>query len=129
MHDERLLDTSFLIAVANSEVAALRRLQEHPAWLIPCIAVGELVAGAWRSGRAERNIAWLEEWLQHVLIVPCDAETAWHYGHITALLLDCGTPIPENDAWIASIARQHDLTLVTRDAHFQHVDGLTIEAW
>jgi tRNA(fMet)-specific endonuclease VapC len=31
--------------------------------------------------------------------------------------------------WIAATARQHQLTLVTRDAHFQEVDGLTLLVW
>ncbi len=38
-------------------------------------------------------------------------------------------PIPENDIWIAATARQHNLILVTRDTHFQHVSNLQIEAW
>ncbi len=38
-------------------------------------------------------------------------------------------PIPDNDIWIAATARQHDLVLITRDAHFGHVPDLTVEAW
>jgi tRNA(fMet)-specific endonuclease VapC len=38
-------------------------------------------------------------------------------------------PIPENDLWIAALARQHALTLVTRDAHFTGVRGLVVERW
>ena len=40
-----------------------------------------------------------------------------------------GQPIPENDIWIAAIAQQHDLTLVTKDAHFNAIDHLKIEKW
>lgn len=29
-----------------------------------------------------------------------------------------GTPIPTNDIWIAAIVLQHDLALLTGDAHF-----------
>ena len=29
-----------------------------------------------------------------------------------------GTPIPTNDIWIAALVVQHDLTLFSRDAHF-----------
>jgi predicted nucleic acid-binding protein len=31
--------------------------------------------------------------------------------------------------WIAAIARQHDLTLLTQDAHFSNVDGLNVQGW
>jgi len=44
-------------------------------------------------------------------------------------LLAKGRPIPENDVWIAALARQHDLVLVTRDEHFAEVDGLTLARW
>jgi len=40
-----------------------------------------------------------------------------------------GKPIPENDIWIAAIAYQHDLTLITRDKHFSEIDELKIIAW
>jgi tRNA(fMet)-specific endonuclease VapC len=43
-------------------------------------------------------------------------------------LLDTNV-VPENDIWISAIARQHGLTLVTRDAHFEQVDGLQVELW
>jgi predicted nucleic acid-binding protein len=35
-----------------------------------------------------------------------------------------GRPIPDNDIWIAAIARQHSLSLITRDAHFREIEGL-----
>ena len=40
-----------------------------------------------------------------------------------------GRPIPENDIWIAAIALQYDLTLITRDTHFGEVDNLKVESW
>lgn len=30
---------------------------------------------------------------------------------------------------IAAVAKQHGLTLVSRDAHFQQIEGLLLEAW
>jgi tRNA(fMet)-specific endonuclease VapC len=51
------------------------------------------------------------------------------YGELKAVLRDRGTPIPENDLWIAAIARQHDTPLVTRDVHFDAIPGLRVERW
>jgi tRNA(fMet)-specific endonuclease VapC len=59
----------------------------------------------------------------------CDLETARVYAGIRNALRLAGRPIPENDLWIASIALQHNLTLVARDKHFQEVPGLTTVTW
>jgi tRNA(fMet)-specific endonuclease VapC len=40
-----------------------------------------------------------------------------------------GRPIPENDIWIAAVAKQYDLALFTRDAHFAEVESLRTESW
>ena len=40
-----------------------------------------------------------------------------------------GRPIPENDIWIAAIAREHKLVLATRDKHFDQVEGLKVDKW
>lgn len=37
--------------------------------------------------------------------------------------------IPMNDLWIAAIARQHNLPVLSRDTHFDHVAGLTRIGW
>jgi tRNA(fMet)-specific endonuclease VapC len=41
-------------------------------------------------------------------------------------LKKAGTPIPDNNLWIAALALEHDLTLVTRDKHFQHIPQLLV---
>jgi tRNA(fMet)-specific endonuclease VapC len=46
-----------------------------------------------------------------------------------ATLRTKGTPIPENDLWIAALAKQHDLTVVSRDEHFDAVPGVERVAW
>ena len=44
------------------------------------------------------------------------------YGNQVAFVAD-------NDLWIAAIARQYDLPLATRDAHFAQVPSLRTVAW
>ena len=44
-------------------------------------------------------------------------------------LKEKGRPIPENDIWIAAIAQQHNLILVTLDDHFNEVENLETIAW
>ena len=63
------------------------------------------------------------------LLLDTNIVIAIEYGQIKNNLRAKGRPIPENDIWIAALAKQYGLTLVTRDGHFGEVDGLAIEAW
>jgi len=57
-------------------------------------------------------------------ILAADVDTARIYGRLKNALRDKGQPIPENDIWLAAIALQHDLTLVSRDDHLASVVDL-----
>jgi tRNA(fMet)-specific endonuclease VapC len=125
-----LLDTNIVIGLwANDEtivqkVKSLNRLIQ-----IPSIVLGELLYGAENSTRKESNKQRVDELIKIVFVVGCDAETARHYAIIKSQLKLKGTPIPENDLWIAALAKQHDLILVSRDAHFKRISELTLEGW
>jgi tRNA(fMet)-specific endonuclease VapC len=54
---------------------------------------------------------------------------AREYGRVKWRLKAKGQPIPENDLWIAAAALCHGLTLVTRDTHFEEVEGLRTAGW
>jgi tRNA(fMet)-specific endonuclease VapC len=71
----------------------------------------------------------LKEFLRICAVLPPDELTAQHYGSIKADLEQAGSRIPENDLWIAAIAREHQLPLVTRDQHFSRIAGVTTLAW
>jgi tRNA(fMet)-specific endonuclease VapC len=58
-----------------------------------------------------------------------DKDTARFYGTVVMQLRRKGRPIPQNDMWIAATALQHNLTLLTKDTHFDEVNGLAREAW
>jgi predicted nucleic acid-binding protein len=51
-------------------------------------------------------------------------QTAEHYARLFVQLKRAGTPIPDNDIWIAALALEHDLLLITRNRHFEHVPQL-----
>ena len=59
----------------------------------------------------------------------CNADVARRYGEIKLQLRRKGRPIPENDIWISAIAKQYELTVVTRDDHFNEVDNLRTLTW
>jgi tRNA(fMet)-specific endonuclease VapC len=124
-----LLDTNIVIALFADEASVKQQLAIVGEIFIPSIVLGELYYGARKSARAEQNIARIDEFAAGNTVLLCDTTTARQYGMIKAQLRVKGKPIPENDIWIVAIAEQHQLTLVTRDSHFQHVDGLVIEQW
>jgi predicted nucleic acid-binding protein len=59
-------------------------------------------------------------------VLVSDLETAKKYGIIKDKLRKKGRPLPENDIWIAALALQYDLVLLTRDAHFQQIEMIKI---
>jgi tRNA(fMet)-specific endonuclease VapC len=124
-----LLDTNIVIALFADEASVKQQLAIVGEIFIPSIVLGELYYGARKSARAEQNIARIDEFAAGNTVLLCDTTTARQYGVIKAQLQVKGKPIPENDIWIAAIAEQHQLALVTRDSHFQHIDGLVIEQW
>lgn len=109
----------------------VRKLAELPSnsLFIPVIALGELYFGALKSARSTENLPRFRRFAASSNVVPCDEATAQHYASVRDTLRHGGRPIPENDLWISAVALQHDLTLVSRDAHFSHVEGLRIESW
>ena len=96
---------------------------------LPVTALGELYFGAEKSGRPEANRRKLGALLSANVILPCDVIVAREYGRLKAVLRKQGTPIPDNDIWIAAIALRNELTLVSRDRHFERIPGLPLDAW
>lgn len=123
-----LLDTNAVIARLSNDQSIIRRIQSAEV-VVSAIVLGELYFGAEKSARMQSNVAEIERFAQRIRVVSCDNETAKFYGRIRNGLRQKGRPIPENDIWIAATVLQYDLTLLTRDAHFQNVDDLRIQSW
>jgi tRNA(fMet)-specific endonuclease VapC len=129
MNGRYLLDTNIIIALFAEEVSVKTRLAQAAEVFVSSVAIGELCFGARKSGRVQENLARIDEFAANNVVLGCDIETAQRYGEIKNALQRKGRPIPENDMWIAAIALQHDLVLITRDAHFNEVDGLKVAIW
>jgi tRNA(fMet)-specific endonuclease VapC len=124
-----LLDTNIVIALWKPDNAILAKLAIAPALFLSSTVIGELFYGAYRSGRILENVKRVEEFADGNTIIRCDTTTARYYGQIKQNLIAKGRPIPENDIWIAAAAQQHDLILITRDAHFTEIEDLKHEVW
>jgi len=129
MNGKYLLDTNILIALFANDKKVLNKVNEAFETFIPSIVIGELYYGAFNSTKKDVNVEKVDNFRTEAKIVSCDDTTAKFYGQIKAQLKKKGTPIPENDIWISALAFQYGLTLVTRDAHFDRIDGIKREIW
>jgi len=124
-----LLDTNIIIALFAKDPRIHDRIANAQEIFVPCIAIGELYFGAYKSIKVQENIIRIDEFALNNAVLSCNTETAKRYGDIKNHLKDKGQPVPENDIWIAAIAQQYGLTLVTKDPHFNAIENLKIEAW
>ena len=123
-----LLDTNIIIAMFSDEGAIQAKILNDDVFVAATV-IGELRFGAQNSAKVAENHRRIDWLVQQTTILPCDLETAWWYGIIRDRMQRKGRPIPNNDIWIAAIAIQHDLVLVTRDSHFEEVDTLQVQRW
>jgi tRNA(fMet)-specific endonuclease VapC len=124
-----LLDTNIVSALLQGDDAVLSNLDQAPEVFIPAMALGELFFGAAKSGRPSENKATIERFAAGRAIVSCDLEVAREYGRLKQHLKEKGRPLPENDIWIAAMAKHHAMVLVTRDRHFREVADLHTADW
>ena len=93
---------------------------------IPFVTIAELRAGFLAGTAGAHNTKVLSTFLKRarVRILWPDEETTNQYARIWLQLRRQGTPIPTNDLWIAALTQQHNLTLFSRDGHFDHLPQL-----
>lgn len=124
-----LLDTNIVIALLNNDTSVVKKLSRDFIIFIPAIVLGELYYGAESSKNKAANMKSIDTLTSAVTILPCNEDVAKNYGKLKSQLKKQGNPIPENDVWIAAIAICFDLTLITRDKHFNLVKDVKKENW
>jgi tRNA(fMet)-specific endonuclease VapC len=124
-----LLDTNVVVAHFRNDPDLTARLRATPAIYVPWVVLGELHYGARLAQRRKAQLALIRDFLQSATLLLPDQSTSERYGEVKAELASIGKPIPDNDIWIAAMARQFDLPLATRDGHFAAVPRLTTLAW
>jgi tRNA(fMet)-specific endonuclease VapC len=120
------VDTNRLTDLFRGDAALAELLGGCDEIWISLVTLAELKAGFYGGSQRQRN----EELLQRFLSRPTAGvllpgrETAEHYARLFVQLKRAGTPVPDNDLWIAAQALEHDLILITRDRHFRHIPQL-----
>lgn len=119
-----ILDTNALSAWAEGLPTVEAPMRAARRLVVPSIVLGEYLFGIRQSRYRSRYENWLRRNLPSVERAAITEETAAIYADIRAELKRTGTPIPSNDVWIAAVARQVSLPILSNDAHFDVVAGL-----
>jgi tRNA(fMet)-specific endonuclease VapC len=124
-----ILDTNALSAFVDGDAGVGEILSRQARAAVPVIVLGEFRYGIAESRHRPAYEAWLESQLPHFDILAVTDETAVAYAALRVALRRSGRPIPANDAWIAALALQHRLPVLSRDQHFDVVPGLKRTSW
>jgi len=127
MMNGKILDTNVVIDLFREDEATVSKVKAISKVYLPVIVLGELLYGAKISDRVQYQTAKVNALAKKVQLLDCDEATASFYSSIKAQLKKAGTPIPENDIWIAALALQHELPLITNDRHFDKIRTLQME--
>jgi predicted nucleic acid-binding protein len=124
-----ILDTNGLSAFADGDTELGPVLMRVSEIAVPVIVLGEYKYGIRLSRKRASYERWLKEWMPHFRVLVVDIFSAAEYAEIRDELKRSGRPIPTNDVWIAALARQHELPVISRDQHFDFVSGLKRVSW
>ena len=129
MAGEAALDSTIAIDFLRNESFALERVSQLNEIYLPYPVLGELLYGAKKSFNPEKNIKSIRDFTAGCRIVYGNWHICQNYAEIKNDLRAKGSMITENDIWIAACIIHKNLTLLTRDKHFQNIAGLSMEIW
>lgn len=126
-----VIDTNVLIRFLERGTDYAATFSRFDRLLIPAAVDGEYRSGldeSTVSGQRRKKVldAFLES--SAVEYVPVDREVSAEYAKVFRRLKERGTPIPQNDIWIAATARLRRAPLCSFDDHFKNVDAIELVA-
>jgi len=124
-----ILDTNALSALGDRQATLIAFLQSGEMPVLCFICIAEYRRGLFNSTRPARGYEMLATLTATLAVLHSDNDTLSHYAEIGHQLKMAGRPVPTNDIWIAALARQHSLPVLSRDRHFDFIDGIQRLAW
>jgi len=124
-----ILDTNALSAFIDGDASVGIRLASVARAAIPVIVLGEFRYGIAGSRHRDQYEQWLADHLTAFELLDVTESTTMSYTAVRSSLKQLGRPFPANDAWIAALALQHGVAVLSRDEHFDQVPGLRRESW
>ena len=96
---------------------------------LPVVVMGEYLYGLKSSREQAVREPRFADFSRTCRLLPVTPDTAMHYANIRHRLRLAGTPIPENDIWIAALALEHGQKVLSNDRHFDLVEGIDRVGW
>jgi tRNA(fMet)-specific endonuclease VapC len=124
-----ILDTNALSALFDGDPGLKVVIDKADRICLPVVVLGEYRFGLLGSRRRREAEADLERFQAIANVLMVDTETVRPYANISHQLKHAGKPIPANDMWIAALAIQHGLPIVSKDKHFDRVPGVRRIGW
>lgn len=124
-----ILDTNALSAFVDGDTGVAEVLGRHARVAIPVIVLGEFRYGIAESRYRSQYEAWLVSYLPRFDILSVTEETTIACAAVRIALKRSGRPIPANDAWVAALAIQHALPVLSRHEHFDAVADIDRQTW
>jgi tRNA(fMet)-specific endonuclease VapC len=104
-------------------------LKQYGKFTTSVIAVFEIIYGCRKAGSVRREQEF-HAFRQAIEVLPLDSASAGRAAALHVSLESQGIPIALPDLFIASIALEHDFTLVTNNQkHFARIIGLKLDNW
>lgn len=124
-----ILDTNAISALADADPDIARVLGDTTDAALPFIAYAEFRYGLHGSSRPEIGMQQLVQLAKNLPLLFPNFDTLEIYAQLKDQLKRKGRNIPENDLWIAALARQHDSPVLSQDRHFDYVPSIRRIGW
>ena len=121
-----LMDTNVIVRVLNGDRELINELSKISSLCTCTVVLGELMYGAAKSAHVVQNKQNAKSFCSRYPLLGVSNIVAEFYGEIKKDLLSHDNVMPENDMWIAATALANDMTVITQDKHFEHIQNLMV---
>ena len=121
-----LMDANVIVRVLNGDRELINELSKISSLCTCTVVLGELMYGAAKSAHVVQNKQNAKSFCSRYPLLGVSNIVAEFYGEIKKDLLSHGNVMPENDMWIAATALANDMTVITQDKHFEHIQNLMV---
>ena len=121
-----LMDTNVIVRVLNGNREVINELSKISSLCTCTVVLGELMYGAAKSAHVVQNKQNAKSFCSRYPLLGVSNIVAEFYGEIKKDLLSHGNVMSENDMWIAATALANDMTVITQDRHFEHIQNLMV---
>ena len=126
-----LIDTNICIHYFKGQFGLKEKIEDtgFENFAISEITLAELIYGAEKSQKVEKNLEVVEDFADKIEILPI-LTCLRVYGKEKARLKSVGKPIGDLDLFVGSTAIVHEMIMVTRNVReFERIEGIIIENW